>query len=94
MICNHVLSGESIKRDGASAPLLRGLLLFLYHPPPKHTHLIQPLLLSAFRLALNTLAHGQRLQPAVGLVKGAGGLRVAMAPLLIFHGPHSRMERG
>lgn len=33
MICNHVLSGESIKRAGASAPLLRGLLLF---PQPPH----------------------------------------------------------
>lgn len=91
MICNHVLSGESIKRAGASAPLLRGLLLFP-HPP---THLIQALLLSAFRPPLNTRAHGQPLQPAVGLVKGAeeggGGL---MAPLLIFHGPRSPMERG
>lgn len=36
MICNHVLSGESIKRAGASAPLLRGLLLFP-HPPTTHT---------------------------------------------------------
>lgn len=72
MICNHVLSGESIKRAGASAPLLRGLLLFP-HPP---THLIQALLLSAFRPPLNTLAHGQPLQPAVGLVKGVerGGI--------------------
>ena len=69
MICNHVLSGESIKWAGASAPLLRGLLLFP-HPPHTHTHLIQALLLSAFRPPLNTLAHGQPLQPAVGLVKG------------------------
>ncbi|MEQ2178838.1 hypothetical protein GOODEAATRI_018377 [Goodea atripinnis] len=41
MICNHVLSGESIKRARASAPLLRGLLLFPHslHPfrPPTHT---------------------------------------------------------
>lgn len=66
MICNHVLSGESIKRAGASAPLLRGLLLFPYPA----THLIQTLLLSAFRPPLNTLAHGQPLQPAEGLVKG------------------------
>lgn len=71
MICNHVLSGESIKRARASAPRLRGLLLFP-HPPSlhTHTHLIQALLLSAFRPPLNTLAHGQPLQPAVGLVKG------------------------
>lgn len=91
MICNHVLSGESIKRDGASAPLLRGLLLFPHTP---HTHLIQALLLSAFKPSLNTLAHGQPLQPAVALVKGVeegGGL---MAPLLIFHGPHFPMEGG
>lgn len=71
MICNHVLSGESIKWAGASAPLLRGLLLFPHPTPPPHTHLIQALLLSAFRSPLNTLSHGQPLQPAVGLVKGA-----------------------
>lgn len=40
-------------------------------PHPTPTHLIQALLLSAFRPPLNTLAHGQPLQPAVGLVKGA-----------------------
>lgn len=91
MICNHVLSGESIKRAGASAPLLRGLLLF----PHPATHLIQTLLLSAFRPPLNTLAHGQPLQPAVGLVKGVeeGGGGGLMVPLLIFHGPHPPMER-
>lgn len=64
MICNHILSGESIKRAGASAPLLRGLLLF---PNPRThtqthtqtcTHLIQALFLSAFRPPLNTLGHG------------------------------------
>lgn len=64
MICNHILSGESIKRTGASAPLLRGLLLF---PNPRtHTqthrqtriHLIQALFLSAFRPPLTTLGHG------------------------------------
>jgi len=36
MICNHVLSGESIKRAGSSAPLLRGLLLFPHSPRPPH----------------------------------------------------------
>ncbi|CAB1451594.1 unnamed protein product [Pleuronectes platessa] len=76
MICNHVLSGESIKRAGASAPLLRGLLLFPYPA----THLIQTLLLSAFRPPLNTLAHGQPLQPAVGLVKGVE--EVSLSPSL------------
>lgn len=47
MICNHVLSGESIKRARASAPLLRGLLLFPNPPPPTahtytHIHTLDP----------------------------------------------------
>ena len=99
MICNHVLSGESIKQAGASAPLLRGLLLF----PHPATHLIQALL-SAFRPPLNTLAHGQPLHPAVGLVKGVeevGGIdrsAVDFSWLPLYNGKGlrgtSRRERG
>lgn len=91
MICNHVLSGESIKRAGASAPLLRGLLLFP-HPPPPHTHTFDP---SASPFSFQAPTKYPRTWAAAaaggGPCKGRGGL---MAPLLIFHGPRSPMERG
>lgn len=103
MICNHVLSGESIKRARASAPRLRGLLLFPHPPPPPlsthtHTHTFDP---GASPFSFQAPTKYPRTWAASaaggGPCKGTGrecvGWGELMAPLLIFHGPRSSMER-
>lgn len=98
MICNHALSGESIKRARASAPLLRGLLLFYPLTPPTCTFdpSVSPFSFQAPtkypRTWAAVAAGGGACEGSEGGRSGVGGGGF-MAPLLIFHGPCSPMER-